>query len=77
MSNKAKKLSVVAILVLAVAFLFGHMHYGWNIIQTLTSEVDIWTKLLFLTIFALWLLITVGLFLFVLNFWKEKRKTKD
>jgi len=77
MSNKAKKLSVVAILVLAVAFLFGHMHYGWNIIQTLTSEVDIWTKLLFLTIFVLWLLITVGLFLFVLNFWKEKRKTKD
>ena len=77
MNNKAKKLSVAAILILAVAFLFGHIHYGWNIIQTLTSDVDVWTKLLFLTIFTLWLLISAGLLMFVLNFWKEKRKIKD
>lgn len=70
-------LSLVAMLVLAVAFLFGHMHYGWNIIQTLTSEDDVWTKLLFLTIFSLWLLISAGLLMFALNFAKEGRKSQQ
>jgi len=55
-------------------FLFGHLYYGWLLYQTLTSEINPWTKIPFILNFASWLFFTFGIIVTAILLLKERRK---
>jgi len=55
-------------------FLFGHLYYGWLLYQTLTSEINPWTKIPFILNFASWLFFTFGIIVAVILLLKERKK---
>jgi len=55
-------------------FLFGHLYYGWLLLQTLTSEVNPWAKIPFILNFASWLFFTFGIIVTAILLLKERKK---
>jgi len=58
-------------------FLFGHLYYGWLLLQTLTSEINPWTKISFILNFASWLFFTFGIIVTAILLLKERKRNVE
>jgi len=55
------KLRTLAIILAAGLWIPGYLHYGWLLLQTVTSAPDLWIGMMFSVQFVLWLFPSVGL----------------
>ncbi len=54
-------LRTLAVILAAGFWIPGHLHYGWLLLQTVTSAPNLWIAVVFAVQFTLWLFPTAGL----------------
>jgi hypothetical protein len=68
------KLSTVVFILAAGLWIPGYLHYGWLLIQTVGSAINLWITVAFSIQFLFWLFSMVGVFALIIM---EKLKVKD